>query len=352
MPIIPINAQEQKNILQSDLPSFFSWRDINGTDYTTRVKDQSPAPTCEAYALCASLETIMQYQKGELYNPDLSETHLYFYPGGTYGAGYVNIVDAANYLVEHGVPDEGCYPDPKRAFDYPFESLEGWENRTVKVTEWGWIDHDVESMKDALITYGPLVLCMRFYKDFFYYRGGIYTHKWGAIAGGHVVTIMGYDDEDGCWIIKNSWGTSWGEDGYYRIPYEENIIAEWYGEGTGVMYLEGVYGNLEPDVPKIQFETPKNFKTYIFGFEIKTLVKKLPIQRAAARIFGRLKVKVEAENTDKVDFYIDNELKYTDNVSPYEWNLDTTIGLHTLKALAYNEHNVSQDIIDIFVLNR
>lgn len=54
----------------------------------------------------------MQYKAGKIYNPDLSEAHLYFYPGGTVRAGYVNIIDAANYLVEHGVPDEGCFPDP------------------------------------------------------------------------------------------------------------------------------------------------------------------------------------------------------------------------------------------------
>ena len=37
--------------VNDDLPDYFSWRDINGTDYTTSVKDQSPAPSCEAYAL-------------------------------------------------------------------------------------------------------------------------------------------------------------------------------------------------------------------------------------------------------------------------------------------------------------
>ena len=45
-------------------PSYFSWQDIDGVDYTTPIKDQSPAPTCEAYALVASLETLMQYQIG------------------------------------------------------------------------------------------------------------------------------------------------------------------------------------------------------------------------------------------------------------------------------------------------
>ena len=123
---INISNPEAKKVQTSDLPTYFSWKDINNTDYTTPIKNQAPAPTCESYALCASLETLMQYQTGELFNPDLSETHLYFYAGGTYESGYVNIVDAANYLIEHGVPDEGCYPDPKRPFDYPYESVEGW----------------------------------------------------------------------------------------------------------------------------------------------------------------------------------------------------------------------------------
>src|SRR5512136_1931314 len=157
IPVININARTlDYNLEECNLPSYFSWRDIDGIDYITPIKDQSPAPTCEAYALCASLETIMQYNTGEQYFPDLSECHLYFYAGGTIEKGYVNIIDAANYLIEYGVPDEGCFPDPHRAFDSPFESLEGWENRTVKIQEWGWVDHDIDSIKNALIEHGPL----------------------------------------------------------------------------------------------------------------------------------------------------------------------------------------------------
>ena len=49
----------------SDLPPTFIWTDINGVDYTSPVKNQMPAPTCEAYALCSALETIIHYQLGE-----------------------------------------------------------------------------------------------------------------------------------------------------------------------------------------------------------------------------------------------------------------------------------------------
>lgn len=351
--LVPINilsAEKLDNVVeQCELPPYFSWQDINGTDYTTPIKDQSPAPTCEAYAMCASLETIMQYQMGEVYEPDLSETHLYFYAGGTYEAGYVNLIDAANYLIEYGVPDEGCYPDPHRAFDYPFESLPGWENRTVKITEWGWVDHDVEAIKEALIEYGPLIICYYVYNDFYYYLGGVYRHRWGERVGGHLVTIVGYDDSHKCWIVKNSWGTKWGRKGWFRLAYDADIFAEWYGEGTGIMYLDGIYGNLKPDVPKINVEKPTFYHTYIFNIGFTTIYRKLQIQVAAARIFGNLNVKVNAENTKSVKFYVDDVLHHIDNEAPFTWNMQASRGIHTLEIRASNDNNTSLGIVDFYV---
>jgi hypothetical protein len=41
----------------------------------------------------------------------------------------------------------------------------------------------------------------------------------GDLLGGHAVEIVGYSDADQCWICKNSWGTRWGENGFFRIGY-------------------------------------------------------------------------------------------------------------------------------------
>jgi len=341
---------EQKRKSLKILPSSFNYRDIDGVDYTTPIKDQSPAPTCEAYGLVASLETKMQYDSKEIFNPDLSECHLYFYAGGTVEAGYVNLMDAADYLINIGVPDEGCFPDPHRAFDYPFESLEGWENRTVKIQEWGWVDKDVEVMKSALIEHGPLIVCLSVYNDFFYYKGGVYTHTWGIRVGGHVVTIVGYNDSEQCWIVKNSWGVKWGENGWFRLSYDADLFAQWYGPDTGVMYIDGAYGNFKPDVPRLKIESPELSKTYIFGFEIPTIFKKLPIQTAAPRLIGKLNLKIEAENTDSVDFYLDNTLVYTDSEEPYEWLINAPHGIHTVEVRAKNSNYISLGIIDFYVI--
>ena len=339
---------------KTNLPPSFSWRDVNGTDYTTSIRNQAPAPTCEAYALCAVLETLMQYKTKEIYNPDLSETHLYFYAGGTYESGYVSLIDAIKYLIKTGVPDEGCYPDPHRAYDYPFNSLEGWKNRTVKITSWGWVNNSEEAIKTALIEHGPLVICALFWKDFLYYTGGVYRHTWGQIAGGHVMAIVGYDDNEQCWIVKNSAGTDWGEQGWLKMAYDADMITgNWYKRedinSTGILYLEGVYGNLKPDVPKIQIQTPKIFKTYLLEKEYSTLFKDLKFfTKATPRIIGEIKIELTVENTNKVEFYVDNTKKFTDYEQPFEWDLETTSGLHTLTVKAFNEHNTSIDIIDFY----
>jgi len=341
----------------SDLPSYFSWRNIEGIDYTTGIKDQSPAPTCEAYGLCAALETLMQYHVGKRYDPDLSETHLYFSAGGTYEAGYVNLIDAADYLIEYGVPDEGCYPDPHRAYDYPFESLPGWQDRTVKIREWGWVPHEEDAIKTALIEHGPLIVCLYFGTDFYFYNDGIYSHERGRIAGGHVVSMVGYDDTERCWIMKNSWGSKWGEEGWFRLSYDTDLFANWYDRyneddvETGIMYISGVYGNVEPQVPRVHIETPVVFHNYYRGREFPTLLRKLPlILEAAPRILGGLHVSVSVENTNTVEFYIDGVKMYTDTDAPFTWDLHTKTGFHTLEVRAINNGTISLDIIDFYIL--
>jgi len=354
--IAPVIAQPEHTTPCNELPASFSWRNINGTDFTTPIKNQAPAPTCEAYALVAAVETLVQYEAGYPFGCDLSEAHLFFYAGGTTDWG-VRTPDAADYLVEHGVPDEGCYPDPHRPYDPESnESIPGWENRTVKITEWGWVENNIESMKRALIEHGPLVVCILQRNDFLRYKRGVYTpHRWQQIQSGHVVTLVGYDDADECWILRNSAGEQWGEAGYARISYSAQspyhpFFWPFYGV-TGIFYIDGVYGNFMPDVPKIYIETPRLYQTYLFGYEFSTIFPNIAaIQKAAPRIIGPLTVTLNASNTDTVEFYLDDELQFVDEELPFEWELQASYGLHTIEVFGYNEHNASKAVIDVFVL--
>ena len=49
----------------------------------------------------------------------------------------------------------------------------------------------------------------------------MYEYVTGGSTGKHAVCVVGYDDVDECWLVKNSWGDDRGESGYIRIKYGE-----------------------------------------------------------------------------------------------------------------------------------
>jgi C1A family cysteine protease/rhodanese-related sulfurtransferase len=227
------------------LPDEFDWRDVNGTDWTTPIKDQGRCGSCVAFGVLAALETIVQVSVGQPFNCDLSEAHLFFCGGGGCSRGWV-FSEAKRYLKDHGVPDELCFP--YTPYDTPCrQSDSNWRQRVVRISKTGYVYPYAEDIQSALLKYGPLVTGMKVYRDFFYYRGGVYEHLSGRMVGLHAVTIVGYNDTDGYWICKNSWGRDWGENGWFRIKYGECHIE------LNTIYFSGVYGNIQPFPPRNPF---------------------------------------------------------------------------------------------------
>jgi len=357
-PVFSPQNIESNNIKESNnqkLPSSFNWCNINGIDYSTPIKNQAPCPSCEAYALVASLETIIQYKVGHPFDCDLSEMHLFFNSGGTCDWG-VDIKKCMNQLQEYGVPDEGCYPDPGRPRDStPDDVIAGWEDRTVKIENWGWVDTDVDSIKHALINYGPLVICMVVRSDFMSYSGGIYRNLWGKREGGHVITIFGYDDSQRCWLIKNSWGEGWGEDGWIKVSYNAHrplrpFFMGFYG-GSGILYMDGVYGNFQPDVPKVYIKNPKRGLMHFNNLTWKkSFLRKFIVKKGEAIILRGINIKLDtSDDTRNVEVYIDKNLKFNISEKPFQWFYPCEeCGTHELRVIAYNENNnASMDIQDI-----
>jgi len=218
------------------LPSSFSWRDINGVDYTTPIRNQAPYPSCESFALVAAVETMVQYQIGYPFGCDLSEAHLFFYSRGNTNWGSYPENDTC-FLKEYGVPDETCWPYPHDKYQYPLNTTSpDWKNRTVKITDWSYLPDDPDAIKTALVTNGPVPSYFHVYQDFLYHKEGIYQHRWGKSRGAHYMAIVGYNDDPGYWIVKNSWGTNYQDEGWVNIKYGE------CGIGKKSFYLTGVYG--------------------------------------------------------------------------------------------------------------
>ena len=237
-------VDEYENVsFEGFVPDEFDWRDVNGTDWTTSVKNQLGCGSCVAFATIGALESVVQISIGcpQPFDCDLSEAHLFFCGGGSCDSGWSTSA-AVDYVRNQGVPDEACFP--YKPYDMPCSKTEdNWRERCVKVKYTGAVTPSVGAIQNALLKYGPLVTGMWVYEDFYYYRGGIYEHVSGDRVGGHGVTIVGYDNNPGYWICKNSWGTGWGENGWFRIKYGE------CGIGGLTYYFSGISGDIQPFTP-------------------------------------------------------------------------------------------------------
>lgn len=71
------------------------------------------------------------------------------------------------------------------------------------------------------MNYGSIQMGFRVYQDFFSYRSGVYRHLSGGLAGGHAVKVIGWGVDSASnlpyWIVANSWGTTWGNNGLFWI---------------------------------------------------------------------------------------------------------------------------------------
>jgi len=233
--------------LSEPLPSSWDWRDVNGTDWVTPIRNQKSCGSCVAFGSLGALEAVVQIELQRHLSVDLSEAHLFFCGGGSCSTGWW-VSRAVDFIETKGVPSEKCFPytpmDMSCESTCPdYESTAIYALDTGKVG--GFPPNNVSYVQQALIEYGPLITGFTVYHDFSSYHSGVYEHVTGDIAGGHAVTIVGYSNDwgnetEGYWICKNSWGKNWGEQGFFRIKYGECGI----GTSINTYYVSGLYGGI------------------------------------------------------------------------------------------------------------
>ena len=216
----PLRSLEAAPVFE--LPTGLDWRN-NGGNYVTPIRDQGLCGSCWAFSTTAALESltlISSHSPGT--DLDLAEQVLVSCgaAGNCTGGRY----DLASDFIENtGLPGESCYP--YAATDGSCSSAcADWQFSTYRISSWQYVATTrptVNDIKSALYTYGPLPTSMAVYSDFFGYQRGVYFFVSGGFAGYHGVLIIGYDDTEQCFIVKNSWGTEWGESGFFRIGYSE-----------------------------------------------------------------------------------------------------------------------------------
>ncbi len=197
------------------------WRDRSGIHGVTSVKDQGGCGSCVAFATIATLESMLLIERDV--DLDLAEAELFFCGGASCGGWWPD--SAVNYLRNRGVSHEACFP--YEPWDMPCRTCCRRNEEAIKITA-STVLFNAWQRKDYLAWIGPTMCVFAVYADFYAYGGGVYSHVSGGFEGLHCVEVIGYDDCEGCWICKNSWGTFWGDGGFFKIAYGQCEIDTTY----------------------------------------------------------------------------------------------------------------------------
>lgn len=228
------------------LPSAFDWRSQPKGSYVTNVRDQGQCGSCWAFSAVGVTEAalnILNDQVGNNYN--LAEQYLV---SGCSGAGTCCggwTESALRYIRTAGIPDEACLPYVDG--DYPSgcqcyggscsancayhgggqcsdrtcgNRCTNYTTRLVRLSSMGWATTSPDTIKNLLMTKGPLSVTLSMGG---YWNGDVYQCSAGAMVD-HAVMLVGYDDAGGYWIVKNSWGSTWNGDGYFKVGYGQCSI--------------------------------------------------------------------------------------------------------------------------------
>lgn len=223
--------------IKQTLPSSYDLRNENGV---TSIKNQGQFGTCWAFGTCASPEGIKKRNFSEI--KDFSEKNVVNKCGWigvdeTTG-GYSSIVAAYCFGWRGLIKEE----------DDPYPSGSSWSNspdgllKDTIIKEYREIPNrenyfDNDEIKKHLINYGPVTISYAHDSSFFNYSTNSYYNDGSIIdVGGHCVCCIGWNDNysksnfnidpgiNGAFLIKNSWGTNWGDNGFFWISYADTSI--------------------------------------------------------------------------------------------------------------------------------
>ena len=206
----------------TSLPTSFDWR-----DKLPPVYDQGELGSCGANAAAGLLEC--DWIRQQKPNPFVPSRLFIYYNTRTiektvnYDSG-VEIRDVIKSLATYGFCSESLWPyAPKQFTTKPPEAAYS-AAKTEIISQYSRVPQATLTIQHALVSCGPVIFGTTLYQSF----ESDYVAKFGVVpmptphetpVGGHAMLIVGYDDQKKQFLVRNSWGSGWGQQGYCWFPY-------------------------------------------------------------------------------------------------------------------------------------
>jgi C1A family cysteine protease len=211
-------------------PPSFDWRAKAGL---TPIKDQGGCGSCWAFGTVASLENAIKIfgnQTVSLSEQELvsCDTAYQGCGGGDFALDYLtNPGSALTSAFPYSASDERCKSGLTHSYKFKSWAFVGAQDENTQPT--------IDQVKAAIQQYGVVTTVVDATDSFMGYSSGVFNdcRTETASDANHMVAIVGWDDSTQSWIGRNSWGSGWGEEGYFNIKYGCNAF------GSAVAY--GVY---------------------------------------------------------------------------------------------------------------
>lgn len=212
---------------ENDLPTAFdSYK--NWPQCAHPVMDQAQCGSCWAFSAASALTDRFCIAKNDGSFPILAPQDLVSCDHSNYGCRGGYLTNTWQYLENYGIVTDKCMPYVSGSGYVPAcptTCKDGSDFHKYKAK--GGSTQHYASPADAqydISQHGPIQAGFMVYQDFFSYKSGVYTHVSGGLAGGHAVLVTGWGVENGTpyWIVKNSWGPSWGNQGFFWIKRGNN----------------------------------------------------------------------------------------------------------------------------------